>query len=195
MKEVIEKVKEAKKCDIELLTTLLGQMQKINSKPRTLVRMSVHERIVARGDEGEERPLMDKKDGGRMGRPTGERNYHEPRGRGRGGRGGFDHGHGGHGRGRGGGGGGGRDDDRGGFYKQPIDEKTKLLQAEINAAASANMVAAKASKNDAQKVRMILNQITVDNVDPKIGELRFLLIGDRKLKSEEGFDEELAKDF
>ena len=101
-------------------------MKDVEKKPEALVRMSVHGRIVARADEGEDRPMMDKKDQGRMGRPTGERNYHEPRGRGRG-RGGFDHGGQGRG-GRGGGGGGYRgDDDRGGFNKQPIDENTKKL--------------------------------------------------------------------
>ena len=42
---------------------------------------------------------------------------------------------------------------------------------------------------------MILNQITVDNVELKIGELREMLIGDRKLLNEEGFDPEEAKDF
>ena len=46
-----------------------------------------------------------------------------------------------------------------------------------------------------QRVRLILNQITQDNVDLKIGQLREMLIGDRKLLSEEGFDPEAAKDF
>ena len=40
-----------------------------------------------------------------------------------------------------------------------------------------------------------MNQITQDNVDLKIGQLREMLIGDRKLLSEEGFDPEVAKDF
>ena len=42
---------------------------------------------------------------------------------------------------------------------------------------------------------MILNQITVDNVDIKIGELRSMLIGDRKLLNEQGFNLEEAQDF
>ena len=50
------------------------------------------------------------------------------------------------------------------------------------------MEEARASKNEIQRVRLILNQITVDNVDKKIGELRQMLIGDRKLLSEPGFD-------
>ena len=53
-----------------------------------------------------------------------------------------------------------------------------------------NMAASKAVKNDIQKVRLKLNQITPDNFDRKVGELREMLIGDRKLLQEEGFDPE-----
>ena len=104
-------------------------MKEVAKKPENLVKMSVHGRIIARGDEGEEKPLIDKKDG-RMNRPTGE--YHgNYKNRGRGGRGGFErdtaHPHG-HGRGR-----GQRDDDRHGFDKRPADEQTLKFQQQLTA--------------------------------------------------------------
>ena len=49
-------------------------MKEIKKKPEALVKRSVHERVLTRGDEGEEKPLIDKK-GGPIGRPTGERPY------------------------------------------------------------------------------------------------------------------------
>lgn len=80
-------------------------MKDVPKLPENLVRMSVHGRLIARGDEGEDRPLVDKKEGGRMSRPTGENRDYDRRGRGRG-RGGYDDRHGD--RNRGGGRGGGR---------------------------------------------------------------------------------------
>lgn len=62
----------------------------------------------------------------------------------------------------------------------------------MDKAATANMEEAKRQKNDAQKVRLKLNQITPDNLDRKIAELRQMLIGDLKLLNEEGFDMEVA---
>lgn len=50
------------------------------------------------------------------------------------------------------------------------------------------MEAARGQKNDIQKVRLKLNQITPDNFDRKVGELREMLIGDRKLLQEPGFE-------
>ena len=99
--------------------------------------MSVHGRIIARGEGGEEKPLVDKKEGGRMNRPTGEyQNYSRGRGRGRGGfETGMGHPHGGRGRGdrRG-------HDGEGGFDRRPVDETTKKLHEDLssNAAASLN---------------------------------------------------------
>lgn len=61
--------------------------------------------------------------------------------------------------------------------------------------AKKNMEAAKLQKNDIQKVRLKLNQITPDNFDRKVGELREMLIGDRKLLQEEGFDPAAAEGF
>lgn len=43
-------------------------------------------------------------------------------------------------------------------------------------------------KNNAQKIRLKLNQITPDNLERKISELREMLIGDHKLLNEEGYD-------
>lgn len=50
-------------------------------------------------------------------------------------------------------------------------------------------------KDDTQKVRLKLNQITPDNFERKVGELREMLIGDRKLLNEEGFDASVAEGF
>ena len=44
-------------------------------------------------------------------------------------------------------------------------------------------------------MRLKLNQITPDNFDRKVGELREMLIGDRKLLNEEGFDHAEAEGF
>lgn len=51
----------------------------------------------------------------------------------------------------------------------------------------------KSSKDNTQRVRLWLNQITPDNFAKKSGELRELLIGHAKLLNEEGFDLEEAK--
>ena len=52
-----------------------------------------------------------------------------------------------------------------------------------------------AQKDDVQKVRLKLNQITPDNFERKVGELREMLIGDRKLLNEDGFDPAMAEGF
>ena len=44
-------------------------------------------------------------------------------------------------------------------------------------------------------MRLKLNQITPDNFDRKVGELREMLIGDRKLLNEEGFEASEAEGF
>jgi hypothetical protein len=43
-------------------------------------------------------------------------------------------------------------------------------------------------KTSVQKIRLKLNQITPDNLERKISELREMLIGDHKLLNEEGYD-------
>ena len=43
-------------------------------------------------------------------------------------------------------------------------------------------------KNDTQRIRLKLNQITPDNLERKISELREMLIGEHKLLNEEGYD-------
>ena len=53
-----------------------------------------------------------------------------------------------------------------------------------------NIEKARADKDSIQKVRLALNQITPDNLDRKISELREMLIGTRKLLTEEGFRQE-----
>jgi len=69
------------------------------------------------------------------------------------------------------------------------------IKTEMEQMAIKNMEAVKADKNDAQKVRLKLNQITPDNFDRKVSELREMLIGDRKLFSEDGFDAVAAEGF
>ena len=194
MKETVEKIKSSKsskKISVELLRTWLDQMKQVAKKPFALVKMSVHGRIIARGDEGEMKPLKD----GRMNRPTGEyNNYKDHHGRGRGGRAGrsgFQTGvaHPGDRMGR------NQHNENGGFDKRPVDETTKKLHEDLSTNAAANIQAAKASKNDLQRVRLILNQITQDNVEVKISQLREMLIGDRKLLSEPGFKQEEVQGF
>ena len=55
------------------------------------------------------------------------------------------------------------------------------------------MEEAKVEKQDFQRVRLWLNQISPDNFEKKSGELRELLIGNAKLLSEPGFNHEEAK--
>jgi hypothetical protein len=55
------------------------------------------------------------------------------------------------------------------------------------------MEEAKVEKQDFQRVRLWLNQISPDNFEKKSGELRELLIGNAKLLSEPGFNLEEAK--
>jgi len=64
------------------------------------------------------------------------------------------------------------------------------MKKKLNAAAQKNMAKAQEVKTDNQKVRLWLNQISPDNYDRKKVELRNLLFGDRKLKGEEGFEEQ-----
>jgi len=172
-------------------------MKDVPKLPENLVRMSVHSRLIARGDEGEDRALVDKKEG-RMSRPSGENRDYDRRGRGRG-RGGYDDRHGD--RNRGGGRGGGR----GGFetrqaapepvYDDAWRKEKDELQTRMNQQAAMNLEEAKKQKNDKQKVRLKLNQITPDNLDRKIAELREMLIGDRLLLSEPGFNPADAEGF
>ena len=72
MKETFEGVKKAESISVDLLTRLLEQVKLLEKKPEEMVKKSVHGRIIARGDEGEDKPLVDKKGDRPMGRPTGE---------------------------------------------------------------------------------------------------------------------------
>jgi hypothetical protein len=55
------------------------------------------------------------------------------------------------------------------------------------------MEEAKSEKQDFQRVRLWLNQITPDNFEKKSSELRELLIGNAKIMGEPGFNAEEAK--
>ena len=65
----------------------------------------------------------------------------------------------------------------------------------MQAMAQRNAQLKDAQKDDTQKVRLKLNQITPDNFERKVGELREMLIGDRKLLNEDGFDASVAEGF
>jgi len=65
----------------------------------------------------------------------------------------------------------------------------------MNIQAASNIVEARSDKSSIQKVRLALNQITPDNLDRKISELREMLIGSRKLLTEEGFSQDEAEGF
>ena len=71
-------------------------------------------------------------------------------------------------------------------WRKPEDE----LKKKLNAVAQKYMAKAQEKKTDNQNVRLWLNQISPDNYDRKKVELRNLLFGDRKLKGEEGFEEQ-----
>lgn len=197
------------KMTVALLRSFIADLKNVVKLPENLVKTCVHGRLIERADKGEEKHLVDNK---RLNRPTGHGygdNAGEYRGRGGGGRGrgrgdyngNRDDRHG-HGRGRGGGQGQG---DRQGFNtRAPVadvvhDDNWRKeqddLQAKMNRLATANIQEARSSKNDNQKVRLKLNQITPDNLDRKISELREMLIGDRKLLTEEGFTQEEADGF
>ena len=62
------------------------------------------------------------------------------------------------------------------WEKQAQDETIAALKAN----AKKNMEAVKADKDDIQKVRICLNQITMDNYDSKKDQLRKVLFGDRQ---------------
>lgn len=189
MKRTLDEVKTAKKVTLDLLKTFVDQIGNLTKLPSNLVKMSVHSRLIERGEKGESKVLIDKKG---MSKPSGERNYNRHdgqddnfgRGRGRGGRGRGDN-YNNRGGGRGG---------RGGWetrapVQEPIHDdmwraQQDELQKRMNRLAAENMAQARMDKNDIQKVRLKLNQITPDNLDKKISELREMLIGDRKLLTE-----------
>lgn len=70
-----------------------------------------------------------------------------------------------------------------------------MMVEKLAAEARQKRANAQADKDLIQKVRLKLNQISPDNQDKVIGELRGMMIGDRKLLNEPGFDPEEAKDF
>ena len=71
---------------MSLLSTFVEQVGNLVKLPQNLVKTSVHQRLIERGEKGESKVLIDKK----MTRPSGERNYNRGdgddnyRGRGRG---------------------------------------------------------------------------------------------------------------
>ena len=72
MKGTISSVKEGASITVDMLTKLLGQVKELKKRPEEMVKKSVHGRIIARGDGGEDKALVDKKGDRPMGRPTGE---------------------------------------------------------------------------------------------------------------------------
>lgn len=88
LKKSIDTVKADKKISVQLLTTFCTDIANLVKLPPQLVKMSVHSRLVARGDDGEHKPLLDKggpkrnqnnefRDrGGHGGRGRGNRDHH-----------------------------------------------------------------------------------------------------------------------
>lgn len=83
LKETVDSIKSAEKLSVDLLKAMVNQFKDVLKLPESLVKKSVHSRIIKRGDDGEDKPLIDKK-GDRMGRPTGEHVRRGGPGRGRG---------------------------------------------------------------------------------------------------------------
>jgi hypothetical protein len=71
MKESFDTVKSEKKIRVDLLRAFLDQVKACAKMPENLVKMSVHGRLITRGDSGEVKALIDKKEG-RLNRPSGE---------------------------------------------------------------------------------------------------------------------------
>ena len=114
LKESLTEVKKEKKITVQLLRSFCDVMKSVVKLPDNIVKMSVHSRLIARGDEGDAQPLLDKgnpkrnnndnyRDHGNKGRGRGGRDggynnhqgggYNHPGGRGgRGGRGGHNDG-------------------------------------------------------------------------------------------------------
>ena len=76
--------------------------------------------------------------------------------------------------------------------RKPVNDEERRqvneLREKMDRAAAKQMEQANQVKNNAQKIRLKLNQITPDNLERKISELREMLIGDHKLLNEEGYD-------
>ena len=71
MKESFDTVKSEKNIRVDLLRAFLDQVKACAKMPENLVKMSVHGRLITRGDSGEVKALIDKKEG-RLNRPSGE---------------------------------------------------------------------------------------------------------------------------
>ena len=103
MREPLTEVKKENKITVQLLRGFCDVIKSVVKLPDNLVKMSVHSRLITRGDEGEPQPLQSGKGGGGAsgggfnkggGRGRGQRGGHggdgyDNRGGGRGGRGGY----------------------------------------------------------------------------------------------------------
>ena len=74
-------------------------------------------------------------------------------------------------------------------WRQDEDEMVLKLKEK----ARQNIEATKVEKDNTQTVRLWLNQITPDNYAKKSFELRGLLFGDRKIKDEPGYEEQVGE--
>ena len=61
MKDIVSSVQKDKKINVSILTNFLSSLKDVAKLPTDLIKMSVHGRVQARGDEGEERQLVEKK--------------------------------------------------------------------------------------------------------------------------------------
>jgi len=182
--ETFKQIKAAKKVTSELLRCFVSAVGGLtNPLPADLVQMSASRRVLARGDEGEFKALPESNNQ----RP--KRDYNKrPQG--------YSDGRGGFEKGRRPG-----DGDRGGYnknsryaqqeyehrdpgWRQAQDE----MRAKLQAAGERSILDARGAKDEAQKIRLCLNQIAPNNFEKKTGELRSMLIGDALLLAEPGFD-------
>ena len=97
LKEPLTEVKKDSKCTVQLLRNFCDVMKSVVKLPENIVKMSVHQRLITRGDDGEPQQLAG---GKKQGREQWRDNDKPGRGRGRGG-GYNDNYQGGQGRGRG----------------------------------------------------------------------------------------------
>ena len=80
--EPLTEVKRENKCTVQLLRNFCDVMKSVVKLPENIVKMSVHQRLITRGDDGEPQQLS----GGKNSKPWARDQQDRPsRGRGRGG--------------------------------------------------------------------------------------------------------------
>ena len=65
LKEPLNEVKKDNKCSVQLLRNFCDVMKSVVKLPENIVKMSVHQRLITRGDDGEPQQLAGGKNKGR----------------------------------------------------------------------------------------------------------------------------------